>query len=140
MPHRFDLILVAVISAAGLLVLGLLLRSELARRREKERDAQRYDRQLRSLTGALRESVVTYDLELRLRGLHVLRRDQRILLEATTESGRAICAKCRHALGTVSVCTIGSSRAALTAVEGSRISRLSASTRRPTFGHAISLP
>ena len=66
MPHRFDLILVAVISAAGLLVLGLLLRSELARRREKERDAQRYDRQLRSLTGALRESVVTYDLDLRL--------------------------------------------------------------------------
>jgi PAS domain S-box-containing protein len=66
MPHRFDLILVAVIATAGLLVLGLLLRSELARRREKERDAQRYDRQLRSLTGALRESVVAYDLGLRL--------------------------------------------------------------------------
>ena len=66
MPHQFDLILVAVISAAGLLVLGLLLRSELARRREKERDAQRYDRQLRSLTGALRESIVAYDLDLKL--------------------------------------------------------------------------
>ena len=55
MPYQSDLILVAVISAAGLLVLGLLLRSELARRREKEQDAERYSRQLKSLTGALRE-------------------------------------------------------------------------------------
>src|SRR6185503_11999710 len=80
------------------------------------------------------------DLELRLRGLHVLRRDQRILLEPTTESGRAICAKCRHALGTVSVSSVGSSTTALSAAEGSKSSRLSASTRRPTLGHAISLP
>jgi len=66
MSNRFDLILMAVIAAAGLLVLGLLLRSELARRREKERDAERHQRQLRSLTGALREAIVAYDLDLKL--------------------------------------------------------------------------
>ncbi len=66
MTDRFNLILIAALAAAGLLVLGLLLRSELARRREREREARRVDRQLRSLTGALRESVVAYDLDLRL--------------------------------------------------------------------------
>jgi PAS domain S-box-containing protein len=66
MTDRFNLILIAALAAAGLLVLGLLLRSELTRRRDREREARRVDRQLRSLTGALRESVVAYDLDLRL--------------------------------------------------------------------------
>ncbi len=61
-----ELSFVAIASAGGLLALGFLLRSEVARRREKEIEARRHDRQLRSLTGALREAIVAYDLDLRL--------------------------------------------------------------------------
>ena len=66
MPLPSDLVLVAVIASAGLFLLAMILRSELAHRREKEREAQRHARQLRSLTGALRESIVAYDLDLKL--------------------------------------------------------------------------
>ena len=66
MPHLSDLTLVSIIAAAGILMLAMMLRSELAHRREKERDAQYHARRLRSLTGALSESVVAYDLDLKL--------------------------------------------------------------------------
>lgn len=66
MPLISELTLVAAGTAGGLLALGFLLRGEAARRRQKELEARRYDRQLRSLTGALRESVVAYDLDLKL--------------------------------------------------------------------------
>jgi PAS domain S-box-containing protein len=66
MPVLPELTLVAAGAAGGLLALGLLLRSEVARRRDKELESRRHERQLRSLTGALRESVVAYDLDLKL--------------------------------------------------------------------------
>ncbi|MEO8226131.1 MAG: PAS domain S-box protein [Gemmatimonadota bacterium] len=61
-----QLSLVAALAAASLLALGLLLRGEASRRRATEIEARRHDRQLRSLTGALRESVTAYDLDLKL--------------------------------------------------------------------------
>ncbi len=66
LPLPSELTLVAIGAAGGLLALGLLLRGEAARRQAMETEARRHDRQLRGLTGALRESIVAYDLDLKL--------------------------------------------------------------------------
>src|SRR5439155_7072820 len=77
-------------------------------------------------------------LELRERRFDVPCRDERVLGEALTEAGRATDWDGRHAVCTglsVSIASTGE----LTGC-ASRTSRVSARTRRPTFGHAISLP
>ena len=83
-----------------------------------------------------------HDLELRQRRLHVARGDERVLLETPTER-RAIQPD-RHALCTGASMSSGSSTglacAGTTTSACPSSSRVSASTRRPTFGQAISLP
>ena len=100
-------------------------------------DAEKEDRHAVELRGGRVEG--RDDLEPRHRRLHVAGGDERILFESAADSRRAINAD-DHACASGTSVDSASSGSSLATSGTARSSRVSSSTRRPTFGQAISFP